>query len=559
VNIRNNTFLSPEHAVAVDMGEMFDSLTQTILQELFVNKKRTEEETEMNQLLNVGRLHMGFQCGEERIDYYGVLPYVRERARQRFLSMVVPSETMANWVQELLQGNDIVDSVPVEDRMVFCFSVLPFLLQDCMNDTKVWCFVNLLVALSCFFNYDGDYDGAEEYQRTIQLVLSLMESQWGPQFENLHFHPLVHLLSSYKQLGPLAGVSTLHSRHVQANLVGDCLGGNNPLVTIMRRVSTRKAASLVAFDSIYKSVDQGTEFVVAVPSRPLNALLSDIATLEKRVVMNWMADRVQLKNDLMPHLSFTDVELCDGVAAYVNNRFVLSDRGFVESSETNYGTNDKKSRFKKNDLMWRTRNEDLWLFYTRCGFRSQTFFHFSNLQILESLVVNGTLYESLELLPSQLTMTDFGRKTFAVTYSVCRKLHLFVIYRYLTLYHGVANELYVQALAYEIPIRCVLPLIDSPYCFFVSLEEVNMIRPQFTLLSLHRLHIHDLWFTDNGESELYGGVLTPVIRQWNDFSEECVRTDVQMQPRVISMIQKGKRDRGVWCVCLREWMVMRGW
>ena len=174
-------------------------------------------------------------------------------------------------------------------------------------------------------------------------------------------------------------------------------------------------------------------------------------------------------------------------------------------------------------------------------------------------MVNGTLYESLELLPSQLTMADFGRKTFAITYSVCRKLHLFVIYRYLTLYHGVANELYVQALAYEIPIRCVLPLIDSPYCFFVSLEEVNMIRPQFTLLSLHRLHIHDLWFTDNGESELYGGVLTPVIRQWNDFSEECVRTDVQMQPRVISMIQKGKRDRGVWCVCLREWMVMRGW
>ena len=471
--------------------------------------------------------------------------------------MTVPSETMANWVQELLRGNDVVDSVPIEDRMVFCFSVLPFLLQDCMNDLKVWCFVNLLVALSCFFNYDGDYSGAEEYQRTIQLVLSLMESQWSPQFESLHFHPLVHLLSSYKQFGPLAGVSSLHSRNLQANLVVDCLGGNNPVLTMMRRLSTRKAAALVAFDSIYKSVDQGMEFVVAASSRALNALLLDITTLEKRVVMNWMADRVRLKNDLMPHLSFTDVELCDGVAAYVNNRFVLRDQGFVESVESNYKVSSKtnrktKGRSKKNEFVWRTSNQDLWLFYNRCGFRSQSFFHFSNLQILESLVVNETLYESLGLLPSQLTMSDFSRKTFAATYSVCRKLHLFVIYRYLTLYHGKANELYVQALAYEIPIRCVLPLIDSPFCFFVSLEDVTMVHPQFTVLSLHRLHIHDLWFTETGKTELYGGVLTPVIRQWNDFSDECVHTDVQMQPRVISMIQKQKRKKGKWCVCLRE-------
>ena len=75
----------------------------------------------------------------------------------------------------------------------------------------------------------------------------------------------------------------------------------------------------------------------------------------------------------------------------------------------------------------------------------------------------------------------------------------------------------MQALVYEIPTHSVSQLTNSSYCCLVDVHSLKELNPSFTLVSIHRLHIGDLWITPLGDDLAYCGVLSVCIRQWKVF------------------------------------------
>ena len=79
--------------------------------------------------------------------------------------------------------------------------------------------------------------------------------------------------------------------------------------------------------------------------------------------------------------------------------------------------------------------------------------------------------------------------------SASGSIHLFGIYEYTVI--CISNGyIFMEALVYEIPIQDVNHLVSSPFAFCMDLDIVHRMNPHFTLVSLNRLHIQDVFFCE---------------------------------------------------------------
>lgn len=141
------------------------------------------------------------------------------------------------------------------------------------------------------------------------------------------------------------------------------------------------------------------------------------------------------------------------------------------------------------------------------------------------------MYQAMNCRPQDMEANSFQRNSFAVVYTMNRRIHLLGIRRYIALKEPSSNKIYMQALVFEIPIQPVTPLVDSPFCFKVDLTQLRSLRPCYTLVSFHRLYIMDLHFIPSCNNELYGALLKTCIRQWSFFDDVFVSVTANANTR----------------------------
>ena len=136
----------------------------------------------------------------------GVITY----AKYRYLIMDTIPYSYYQIIGELF-NDDPSFTAKGNDKMVICFSLLPYLLIDSMDDPKVWSIVNFFILLSCIFNHDGPYSTVCVSQLLIRIVLNNLEMHTSPTVSSLYSHYSFHLGKAYVDSGPLKGTDTIHS------------------------------------------------------------------------------------------------------------------------------------------------------------------------------------------------------------------------------------------------------------------------------------------------------------------------------------------------------------
>ena len=105
--------------------------------------------------------------------------------------------------------------------------------------------------------------------------------------------------------------------------------------------------------------------------------------------------------------------------------------------------------------------------------------------------------------------------------SASGSIHLFGIYKYIAICMS-NGDIFMEALVYEIPIQDVNHLVSSPFAFRVDLDIVHRMNPHFTLISVNRLHIQDVFFMKLCDLEIGVSIPTVCIRQWQLYTNVCM-------------------------------------
>ena len=518
IDIRKNTFLSLETAVCIDMMHMFHCVSDLFVSVLFVNQTTNATSFETDNLkqlnapkkislenhnLNQSKKYYQYQKSDLYYDYHGVNPTVRENMKKRFDKMkALPSSY--NWVKDLVNGEPAFTSRRAEEKIVFCSAILPLLMIDSMDDPKVWCMVSLLVLLATFYNHDGSFAEAERLQLLIRIVLSVLEMQMYPSFITLYIHLTIHLLIGYIANGPMKSGDTFHFESGYRGMDDEATGGSNPNKTLLQRLGNKLA---FRFLSISIRKDPEINLKSFADWRNGSQVCEDPdSCIKMRTVLNWMADVCRFKNDICRHCTFTDLELMNRVDEYIHSNPSQGDTSTARDSSC-----------------WRSSKEMVTSVSRKTCLRSARQYGFDSYKRLTGFTYNSHVYTSLGCTSNDLTASTFvdNPTSFAVTYSMDGKCHLLAIYGYVAFKKG-ENLFYMEAIVYEIPILPSSPLVRSPFCFLIDMDSVTSCCTQFLLISIHRLHIFDLYFAKTAENEVYGSVLSTCVRQWQIFPSVCL-------------------------------------
>lgn len=493
IDIDKTTYLTKETCTSADLMHLTHNVADRILQYLFVpNFSDTAMEEEV-MLYSQSTICQGVVSSA---NLFSIDQRIRGNAIKRLelIEMALPLD-LQSWVVPLIKEGKY-SKPTANQKMRFCFSFLPYILIDSLHDCAVWCFVQFFSILSTMYNFDGPFEEMESLQGVMTVTLYVMENQLPPSFFTICFHQCLHFYKYYGINGPLKSVDCYHGEEQYLGLADESVGGNNPELTVAKRKVAQtlsricsKGVSLIYLDTVivYYSVD---------------ILSINDAHLLRRGDLNWLADKYRFTADSFPHVSFTDVEFCGGVHSYLDTGCLTSDSGFSSASTVND---------------WTTSDEDLDNYWEKHYPNVKP--HFQYAKKWNGVTWNNKVLRSFNA-SSFLSSQGSPHNGLAVAYSVDRRIHLFAVADYYT-FHVTDDEVHFQARAYELPIHRLLSLNDCPFSFYLKVSEINAVTPRYTMLSLHRLHMTDVFCFPIDNETVYVGINTTCIRQWQILHRIC--------------------------------------
>ena len=512
VNIKENTFLEPEDAISVDIMHKIHADAKRIL--LFIFSKFGLKDVSVDDILEYSgydkkrilsirnkELQVGVELNGVSIgdyNFYCVDDEVQEKMRKEFRKMTELPSSFA-WVTNLVEKGELLSMLKAEWKLVFCFSILPGLAYCCLDDPKIWGCVNYFIILAELYNHDGSFKRAKELQTLLLVVMTHMENHFYPSFTTIYSHKSIHIFRCFRVNGTLKSNDTFGGEQSYNGLRNQATGGPNQVMTMMNRTTEQAQALIVAVDyNIGEDKVVVSEMWVCYQRSENDPI--DWDDVFDRAMINLVADRQRLSKDLVPHLTFTDLEFCGGVENYYkeNSDHCLRPTGLCANNGSWNTPNDVVKSFIRNHNMKHMQS--------------------SSMEIWSEFSDRGAVYYSLGKRASELCINDFkSNRGFAVMRSISGRSHFLGVYKYVSFTRK--GKRYMQALVYEIPTRSISPLTNSSYCCLVDVDSLKELNPSFTLVSIHRLHIGNLWITPLGEKLAYCGVLSVCIRQWKVFRD----------------------------------------
>lgn len=510
VNLDMTTHLQKHNCTSAELMHISHNLFELLISLLFRPNSGYEEE---NVLLNKSRRYLAKDSELPFHNYYGVDDRIREQARARCESMKLASDM--EWVKSIVIDGDF-SQITANKKMVFCFSILPYLMMDSMDDPIVFCIVSFFIVLSSMYNYDGAPQEMERLQMILTTITLVLEHQIAPSFPTLCLHQCHHLYHYYLVNGPLKNLDAYHTEHMFFGLGDYKKGGTRFEVTLEKKTSIKGAARLhMQRHPIETTATMRLE--VLEGNNILNGINKSLIC--SRGLIGWRADDSRFGNDLFPMPSFLDAELCGGISHFISEGF--SDDIGLQNPIVNASQNQEAAPSSPG-INWATPDIDVYRFISQYSIRSRVFDN-NFLKCYSSISWNGSVITSCSEKCDNFLSETFSSKCFAVTYSINRKIHLFAITQYCVF--KVGEQYHVQALVYELPICRVHSFVDSSFCFTVDISQVHSLHPSYTLISLHRLHIMDLCFVPIDGVHVFCHINAVCIRQWQLFQSPLVSID----------------------------------
>ena len=363
---------------------------------------------------------------------------------------------------------------------------------DSMEDVYVFSVVTILSTLVVIYNYDGVGEELQMMDAALRTCLSLLEMTSLPNSFSIYLHKTCHLLLCYITSGPLKSTDTLHPESMYHDMRDQATGGSLPVQTIQMRRTIVSASRLLSHDLDSEPIL--TKVRIRSMSKLMRKTPISFQWIKMMSALNWVSDCVRFGNDMQVQLSYLDLQLNGWVDDYLEKRLCFSGKS-PASQIKEYREWDMVSVERIRHQVVKRGDYHLNCYYYLC-----------------SLSWDGVSYGSRTSPVSDLTVNSFKNGVFGVVYSLTKKTHLFLISGYIC--SRKEDELYLQALCYEIPKYSVNPLVDDPFAFIVDVASLRNYTRKPLLISLHRLIVSDLFFQPLDSQRVYCGVSTVCIREW---------------------------------------------
>lgn len=443
----------------------------------------------LEKVINIGQNRMGMIDAD--VFCNKLPPSVKELALRRLKSASVLPANIRSWLEKLFLGG--APPIRAEEKMVFCRAILPYLFVDSMHHPCVWAIVTLLSTLSVIHNYEGGGQRLLQLRALVNICLSILELFVKPSFSTIYFHVVVHSVHSYYTSGPLKSTDTLHPESLYCSTREEATGGNNPVQTMSHRLIIRMSAQLLSF-----GCEEMGELVTKLEYDDLVTVLDSLSIPHNSVrditIINYLADCARYDNDLFPQVSYLDLVLNGRLESYLDGRWEI------------YTT----SQYMDIKQCHAVSEEDTHKFYRRVvknrRFGWDTFF------VWREVTWEGVHYKSCPCQPCNLKRENIEKGCMGVVYDCEGWSHLFLIYGYVGVYYK--NELYIQALGFQLEKVSATEMCENPFAFSVDLRTLRNNRQPPVLISLHRLVVDTLFIADWGQDVIYIGVSTACLRQW---------------------------------------------
>lgn len=521
-NLSRYTFLPVESVISIDMMHMmhnlFDHFVPFLLGksidltgketatdaagDMFSQYNKEKKKVLLNIILHQGREKWGMV--QSKVNCVSVTESTAKAALERFIAVDVFPENVTKWIGGLFGGT----KVPIrgEEKICFCAAILPYLMIDSMEDIHVFTIVTILSTLVVIYNYDGVMEELQMMEAALRVCLSLLEMVSLPNSFTIYLHKTCHLLLCYIYSGPLKSTDTLHPESMYCEMRDQATGGSLPVQTIQMRRTIVSAARLLSYD--LESKPTLTSAVLGNVVVFLKNHSVDKIWVKMMSTLNWISDSVRFNRDMLFQMTYLDLQLNGWVDEYISKELRFNGKS-PASQIREYREWDMKSVKAVFDEVVKSGGY---------GYGSDVF--------MFSLTWNSVLYESYTDAVRSLTVEHFKKGVFGVVYSLTKKTHLFMISGYIC--NRKKDELYLQALCYEIPKYSANPLIDNPFAFIVDTTSLKNYTRKPLLISLHRLIVSELFFKPLDSKRVYCGVSTVCIREWKLIqsvmqkpSEEC--------------------------------------
>ena len=521
-NLSRYTFLPVESAISIDMMHMmhnlFDHFVPFLLgksihlteeetatdavENMFSYYNKEKKKVVLNDILHQGREKWGMV--QSKVNCISVTESVAKAALERHGVTKDYPENVTKWIGGLFGGT----KVPIrgEEKICFCAAILPYLMIDSMEDIHVFSIVTILSTLVVIYNYDGVIEELQMMDAALRVCLSLLEMVSLPNSFTIYLHKACHLLLCYIYSGPLKSTDTLHPESMYCEMRDQATGGSRPVQTIQMRRTIVSAARLLSYDLESKPTLTSVVLGNIVVFRGNHSIDKD--WIKMMSTLNWVSDSVRFNRDMFFQMTYLDLQLNGWVDEYLSKQLRFNGKS-PASQIREYREWDMKSVKAVFDEVVKSGGY---------GYGSDVF--------MFSLTWNSVLYESCTKPVRMLTVEHFKNGAFGVVYSLTKKTHLFMISGYIC--NRKKDELYLQALCYEIPKYSANPLIDNPFAFIVDTTSLKNYTRKPLLISLHRLIVSELFFKPLDSKRVYCGVSTVCIREWKLIqsvmqkpSEEC--------------------------------------
>ena len=521
-NLSRYTFLPVESAISIDMMHMmhnlFDHFVPFLLgksihlteeetatdavENMFSYYNKEKKKVVLNDILHQGREKWGMV--QSKVNCISVTESVAKAALERHKVTKDYPENVTKWIGGLFGGT----KVPIrgEEKICFCAAILPYLMIDSMEDIHVFSIVTILSTLVVIYNYDGVIEELQMMDAALRVCLSLLEMVSLPNSFTIYLHKACHLLLCYIYSGPLKSTDTLHPESMYCEMREQATGGSRPVQTIQMRRTIVSAARLLSYDLESKPTLTSVVLGNITVFRKIHSVDKDWVKMMS--TLNWVSDCVRFNRDMFFQMTYLDLQLNGWVDEYLSKQLRFNGKS-PASQIREYREWDTESVKAVFDEVVKSG-----------GYR----FAYDNFMF--SLTWNSVLYESCTKPVRSLNVEHFKKGVFGVVYSLTKKTHLFMISGYIC--NRKKDELYLQALCYEIPKYSANPLIDNPFAFIVDTTSLKNYTRKPLLISLHRLIVSELFFKPLDSKRVYCGVSTVCIREWKLIqsvmqkpSEEC--------------------------------------
>lgn len=506
VNLAENLHIPVESVIPFEPMHGLKSIITRLIPLLFGNENKKHENKDMNELLNK-TIRRVYNIKND-MDFFGVSQVVHNAVNKRLEELKTsPSLQGSRFVilaEQMVKSHNLSNTT-TSDKLVVGFTIIPYLLQDSMDDPIVWSSVTLLSSVSCFYGFTGTGEEALYYQSIIDVSLYIMQMHVYPSFLVAYFHILTHIYDTYKDNGPMTEICAFPYEHLYLHFANWYnTGGPDRVKTEFDRIALVNTSRIIQT----KNSDEAELEVVLVYEETMeynNTYIDNILCVYMRCYINAVSDLNCCVNDNRVIMSWTDLEMSKcGVRGWLNKKYEAVDEFMGKSMDSNG---------------WATSNADVERFYKQNGYPEETFLDGDDItfHVIDGFYWNKHQYSVIPTSVEKLEREHFNNTCFGIVKSANGRIHLFAILKYYAWVRKTKGDVYCQCLVREIPIKPLHPFLPSSHCFTVNLNEVHSSNAGITLISLHRLHVVPLAFTSSPSNNvlLTGLIFKKSLFQWN--------------------------------------------